>query len=121
MNFLVCGVLLLCLAVGLRRVLHPGPGSTWGPFLLGVSGLGFTGAGVFATDPGLGYPSASSTGTLHWSLHLLASNVSILSVVVACFVLGRVVGLAESSQHLWDRRPGVSAARRGCPPAAARA
>src|SRR5215469_8522693 len=30
----VLGVLLLCFAVGLRRVLNPGTGSTWGPILI---------------------------------------------------------------------------------------
>src|SRR5437764_9658183 len=35
-NFLVCGLLMLCFAIGLRRVLRPGKGSVWGPILLGV-------------------------------------------------------------------------------------
>jgi len=35
-NFLVCGLLTLCFAVGLRQVLHTGRGSVWGPILLGV-------------------------------------------------------------------------------------
>src|SRR5262249_26281008 len=33
------GVLLVCFAVGLRRVLNPGSGSTWGPILIAISGL----------------------------------------------------------------------------------
>ena len=30
-NFIVTGLLMLAYAVGLRRALRPGPGSTWGP------------------------------------------------------------------------------------------
>src|SRR5438034_8615432 len=33
-NFLVCGLLSLCFAVGLHRVLRSGRGSIWGPLLL---------------------------------------------------------------------------------------
>src|SRR5689334_15941007 len=46
-NFLVCGALVIGFAFGLRRVLHPGMGSTWGPILLGIFGLCLVGAGVF--------------------------------------------------------------------------
>src|SRR5438067_11442632 len=49
-NFLVCGLLSLCFTVGLRQVLRPGKGSTWGPILLGVFGLGLIVAGRFVTD-----------------------------------------------------------------------
>src|SRR2546430_2248418 len=55
-NFLICGGLVLCFAIGLRRVLHPGKGSTWGPILLGIFGLCLVGAGLFVTDSLLGYP-----------------------------------------------------------------
>jgi hypothetical membrane protein len=37
-DLVACGVLFLVLAVGVRRVLHPGTAGTWGPLLLG--GLG---------------------------------------------------------------------------------
>src|ERR1700694_3143418 len=33
-NFLVCGLLTLCFAVGLRQVLRTGQSSVWGPILL---------------------------------------------------------------------------------------
>src|SRR5712692_3684073 len=55
-NFLVCGLLTLCFAVGLRQVLRQGKGSVWGPILLGVFSLGLIVAGLFVTDPNLGYP-----------------------------------------------------------------
>jgi uncharacterized protein DUF998 len=88
---LVLGVLLMCFAAGLRRVLNPGRGSTWGPILIAVSGLAFIGEAIFATDPTLGYPpGAAATSTLHGSLHLLLSIVlEIPPIVAACIVLAR--------------------------------
>ncbi len=89
-NFLICGVLVLCCAIGLRRVLHPGKGSTWGPILLGIFGLCLIGAGLFVTDPLLGYPpGVPSTPTLHGTLHNLLSLIAFISLPAACFVLAR--------------------------------
>ena len=89
-NFLICGGLVLCFAIGLRRVLHPGKGSTWGPILLGIFGLCLVGAGLFVTDSLLGYPpGAPSTHTLHGTLHILLSLVAFTSLPAACFVLAR--------------------------------
>jgi hypothetical protein len=89
-NFLICGILVLFFAIGLRRVLHPGKGSTWGPILLGIFGLCLIGAGLFVTDPLLGYPpGAPSTPTFHGVLHELLSLVAFASLIAACFVLAR--------------------------------
>src|SRR5215831_15544710 len=54
-NFLLCGVLLLGFALGLRQVFRSGPGRVWGPLLLGLFGLSLLIAGLFVTDPSLGY------------------------------------------------------------------
>jgi hypothetical protein len=87
-NFIVSGALLVCFAVGLRFVLHPGRAGTWGPVLLGAFGLSLVGAGLFSIDPTLGYPpGAPAVSTAHGSVHLLVSNVGILAFTVACFVL----------------------------------
>ena len=91
-NFVVFGALAFCFAIGLRRVLRPGPGSTWGPRLLGAFGLGHIGAGLFVCDPILGYPPGvptPSTPTLHGALHMLLSLVVFTSLPAACFVLAR--------------------------------
>jgi len=81
---------VLGFAIGLRRVLYPGIGSTWGPILLGILGLCLVGAGLFATDPVLGYPpGAPSTPTLHGALHILLSLVAFIALPAACFVLAR--------------------------------
>ena len=89
-SFIICGLLVLCFAIGLRRVLHPGTGSTWGPILLGIFGLCVIGAGLFVADPVLGYPpGAPSAPTLHGALHVLFSLVAFTSLPAACFVLAR--------------------------------
>jgi hypothetical protein len=90
-NFLICGALVFCFAIGLRRVLYPGKGSVWGPILLGIFGLCLIGAGLFVTDPILGYPpGAPSTQTLHGILHMdVFSFVVFISLPAACFVLAR--------------------------------
>jgi Protein of unknown function (DUF998) len=83
-------VLLLGFAIGLRRVLRTGRGSTWGPILLGIFGLSFIGLGIFVTDPVLGYPpGASSTPTVHGTLHILFGQLLFISLIAACFVLAR--------------------------------
>lgn len=63
-NFVVSGVLVAGGAVGLRSVLREGPGSTWGPRLIGLAGVGMVLAGVFVTDPGFGYPPVRPPRTL---------------------------------------------------------
>ncbi len=89
-NFVVCGALVTGFAAGLRRVLRPGRGSTWGPILLGVFGVSLVGAGIFVTDPLLDYPpGAAATPTLHGSLHLLLSLIVFSALPAACFVLAR--------------------------------
>ncbi len=90
MNFIACGALVLAFAIGLRRVLGTGRGSTWGPILLGIFGLSLIGAGFFVTDPLLGYPpGAPSTPTVHGILHNLLSLFVFASLIAACFVLAR--------------------------------
>ncbi|WP_220210717.1 DUF998 domain-containing protein [Reticulibacter mediterranei] len=89
-NYIVTGVLLLAFAIGLRRVLHTGRGSTWGHILLGLFGLTFIGIGIFVTDPVLGYPpGASSTATIPGILHNLLGQLQFISLAAACFVLAR--------------------------------
>jgi hypothetical membrane protein len=101
-NFIVCGALVFGFAIGLRRVLRTGRGSTWGPILLGLVGLGLIGAGIFVTDPGLGYPHEASTiiVTVHGTIHSLISLFVFISLPAACFVLARR-DAADSAAHGW--------------------
>ena len=50
-NFLLTGLLVLACATGMRRVLPPGRGSTWGPRLLSVHAIGLLAAGVSSPTP----------------------------------------------------------------------
>ncbi|HET8841281.1 MAG TPA: DUF998 domain-containing protein [Ktedonobacteraceae bacterium] len=89
-NYIVTGALLLGFAIGLRRILRTGHGSTWGPILLGIFGLSFIGIGIFVTDPVPGYPpGASSTATVPGTLHNLLGQLQFISLAAACFVLAR--------------------------------
>jgi len=90
-NFLICGMLMLCFAVGLRQVLRSGKGAVWGPLLLGVFGLSLIIAGLFVTDSSLGYPpgTSSSTQTLHGIIHGANAPLAFGSLTIAIFVLAR--------------------------------
>src|SRR6266498_515170 len=75
-NFVVYGALMVCFAIGLKTALRTGKGATWGPILLVAYGLGLIGAGIFITDPGLGYPPGATTPatpSVHGTLHSLFS------------------------------------------------
>jgi hypothetical protein len=93
-NFVVAGLLSVAFAVGLRRLLHPGRGGTWGPLLIGTYGVGLIMGGVFVTDAGAGFPPGAPAGapeqlSWHGMLHAIAPVLAFLSLIVACFVLAR--------------------------------
>jgi Protein of unknown function (DUF998) len=103
-NFVVAGLLTLAFAVGLRRVLHPGRGGTWGPLLIGAYGVGLIGGGVFLADAGAGFPPGAPAGapeqlSWHGILHDVAHVLAFLSLIVACFVLAR--RFAALGQRRW--------------------
>src|SRR5581483_7127210 len=71
-NFLMCGLLTLGFAIGLRQVFRTGRSSVWGPILLGVFSVALIVAGLFATDPSLASPAGtpgSGPQTLHGTIH----------------------------------------------------
>src|SRR5260370_11707123 len=55
-NFLVCGSLMVAFAIGLRHALRGSRGSIGTPLLFGLFGASLLVAGIFVTDPALGYP-----------------------------------------------------------------
>src|SRR6266566_3265157 len=71
-NFLVCGTLVAGFAIGLRRALGSGRASIAAPILLGLFALALIVAGLFATDPALGYPVDRKSTRLN-SSHLVIS------------------------------------------------
>jgi uncharacterized membrane protein YhaH (DUF805 family) len=93
-NFVVAGLLFAASAVGMRRVLHPGRGGTWGPLLVGVYGLGLIMGGVFVADPALGFPPGTPDGipdqmSWHGTLHAVAPVLASLALIAACLVFAR--------------------------------
>lgn len=96
-NFLVCGLLCLGFAAGLRRALGGGKGAVAGPLAVAIFGAGLIVAGIFSTDPALGYPPGATPvsgspalhGTPHAMIHGLAGLVCFVSLTVACFALAR--------------------------------
>jgi hypothetical membrane protein len=89
-NFLICGTLMLAFTVGFSRALRPR--SIAGTILIGVFGLALIVAGIFVTDPALGYPpgsSASDPRTLHGGIHGVAGLVAFTTLAAAAFVMAR--------------------------------
>lgn len=104
-NFIVSGLLILGFAIGLRRILQRRKGTAWGPLLLAAVGLGLVAAGIFVTDPALGYPPGTPPGpalhdTWHGILHWYAGGLIFFGCLsAASFVFAR--RLAMESQRLW--------------------
>ena len=92
-NFVVSGVLYVFGAVGLRAVLQPGRGYTWGPLFIGISGVGLIIAGLFTTDPGAGFPPGAPAGapsmSWHGMLHEVGFLLSFVRAIGACLVFAR--------------------------------
>jgi hypothetical protein len=92
-NFVVCGILYMLGAVGLRQALRQDRGGRWGPLLIGVTGLGLIIAGVFTTDPGAGFPPGAPAGapTMSWHgmLHELGFLLTFIAAISASVVLAR--------------------------------
>jgi hypothetical protein len=90
-NFVLCGLLVVAGAVGLRRT---GRAGTWAPRLIAAYGVGLVAAGAFVADPMDGFPFGTAAGppaavSWHGLLHLVAGAVGFTAFVAACFVLAR--------------------------------
>jgi hypothetical membrane protein len=91
-NFHLFGLLTLCFALGLKRVFKTGRASSSGPILFAIVGIGLILAGIFVTDPCLGYPVSAPPNlpeSLHGTIHNLAALVVFLVLPAICFVMGR--------------------------------
>lgn len=95
-NFVVCGLLMVAFAVGLRRVRHSRR-DAWGPLLIAAYGAGLVGSGLFPPDPSYGYPPGAPPGpapsfSVHGTLHEVAGYLVFGPLLAACFVLPRRFG-----------------------------
>ena len=101
LNFLLCGALTLAFTIGLLQVLRPSKSAFCGTLLLGVFSIGLLVAGLFSTDPALGYPVGVPEGhqTLHGIIHGFSGLIVFTSLTAACFVF--TAHFARQSQ--WKR------------------
>jgi len=87
-NFLVCGTLVLAFAIGLRQALRGTRGSIGAPVLLALFAVALLVAGIFSTDPALGYPvGAAHVHTTHGMVHGLAGLAAFTLLPAAAFVM----------------------------------
>ncbi|HZY28712.1 MAG TPA: DUF998 domain-containing protein [Jiangellaceae bacterium] len=113
-NFVIAGLLFIASGVGMRWVMYPGRGGTWGPRLIGVYGAGLLMGGVFVADAALGFPPGTPEGTpdqLSWHgiLHSAAPVLASLSLLVACFVFARrFAGLGQRGWAAYCVATGVA-------------
>jgi hypothetical membrane protein len=127
-NFLVCGLLTIIGAAGLRRVMQGKPGGRWVPRLIRTNGIGMMAAGVFVMDPADGFPVGTPAGiptTLSWHsyAHFASGTISFAALIAGCYVLGRhysragdrvsaiasrVAGTAALAGNLWAMTGGTA-------------
>jgi hypothetical protein len=90
-NFVVCGLCVLCFAMGLRWTLSGGKGGVSIPVTFGAFGVSLILAGVFVTDPGLGYPPGITTtqSTTHGEAHNMAGLIMFASLAAAAFLMAK--------------------------------
>jgi len=110
-NFVITGTLALVAAFGLRQSLNGGKRGRFGPLLVGLFGAGIIVAGLFKTDPALGFPpgtpdelpvSMSSSA----AMHSLGFFVAFGALTAACFVVARRFEAPED--RAWYRYSVVS-------------
>ena len=111
-NFLVGGLLILGGAVGLRMVLRDGPGSRWGPILIGLAGVGLVVGGIFVTDPCCAYPPGTpagvqSTYSWHGGIHDIAALSVFGGLAAAMLVMARRFVGEGSRWALYSRASAV--------------
>jgi hypothetical membrane protein len=110
-NFLITGLLVIAGAIGVRRALHPGRAGTWGPILFIAYGIGLIGAGLFAADPGNGFPpgtAPASALSIHGILHFVFGALGFYSLIAACFVFARrFAGLGRRGWMVYSIFTGV--------------
>jgi len=100
-NFLVCGTLVAAFAIGLRLALGGGRASIAAPILMFLFACALIVAGVFATDPALGYPvGAPETHTAHGMIHGLA-GLAAFSLLPACALVMTRRFASNSTTRRW--------------------
>jgi hypothetical protein len=106
-TFWLTGLLVTAYAVGLRRARC----GWWTPLLVASVGIGFVGAGIFATDPIGGYPPGSpvpAPRTGHGIAHDLCSTPVFTALPAAMLSMARRFDRVDDRGWAWYSR--ISAA-----------
>src|SRR5262245_25667269 len=83
-NFVAFGSLEIAFAAGLATsTARQAVRSIAGPILIGIFGAGVIGAGLFATDPGGGYPPGAPTTSGTGTAHDVATLVVFVALIAA--------------------------------------
>ncbi|WP_165984311.1 DUF998 domain-containing protein [Streptomyces sp. YIM 98790] len=113
-NFVVAGLLSVAGAAGLRRVLAPGRARAWAVSLVAVYGAALAAAGIFVTDPSMGFPAGAPEGPAEQLstsaiLHGVAAPVAYLALVTAMFVLARIFARdGHRNRAAWSAAAGAA-------------
>lgn len=83
LNFIVIGILVIGLAIGLQREMSEGRAARLGPALIAAFGLAMLLNGVFPADP------LAGPDTLSGTLHSMTAGLGFLGVIAAMFLLSR--------------------------------
>ena len=100
-NFVVCGLLIAGLGVGLGRRWHSGPDAQTIPRLVTIAGAAVAACGIFLPDPSLGYPPGTPDQlitplTWHGALHYASATVitaALTGAVLLAIRRGLTLGL----------------------------
>ncbi|OME88392.1 hypothetical protein BK120_03605 [Paenibacillus sp. FSL A5-0031] len=93
-NFFMTGLLSVCAAIGVRRLLRGRMGGKWGSLLIGIYGIGMILAGLFRPDPDLSFPPGASAGmptsmSVHAALHSVAFFTAFICLIAASIIFAR--------------------------------
>jgi hypothetical membrane protein len=98
LNFLTCGVLVIAFAIGLRQATR----TLAAPILLTLFGIALIVAGVFSTDPALGYPPGEPiVHTTHGMIHGFAGLAAFSTLPIATFVMAAWFW-RDPATHRWS-------------------
>jgi hypothetical protein len=103
-NFIVTGLLVLLAAIALRRPAGTEKRLRRGAFFLGLYAVCVLSAGIFATDPSLGFPPGTpdvypEAFSWHALIHFIAGQAAFISIIVASFIYGKY--FAVNQERKW--------------------
>jgi hypothetical protein len=104
-TFVISGIAVIALAIGLREARAGRSGTVAGPVLTAVFGTGLVLAGIFPAPAGLGFPEGTPQDlqpvmTTTAIMHAVAFNLAFGSLIAATFVFGRAYG--RERDRLWQ-------------------